>query len=210
MKHIFSIMAVFVLAGCNAVNNIKSTVSTAVNTPAPKTVEHKNGDVTVKQSFQTSALQVKNYNQYNMTLAKLTGINQSNYNTLFDSLKGSLPADNDVNGLTPFNLVSMTRLADAYCKDFVERESTAGLKGDLYPLNINDIREFFFDRFLDVGEDDESFASLKVEVDHILKNEDGTGSALFPGHTADLQGGKNLASAACTVILASPYITLLQ
>lgn len=121
-----------------------------------------------------------------------------------------LPADNDIDGLTPFNLIAMTRLADAYCYDFVERESKTNLASDLTPLVVSDVREFLFNTFLDMSEKEEKYASLKVEVENVLKNEDGAEGEIFPNATNDLNGNKGLVTAACVVILASPYITMLE
>lgn len=154
-------------------------------------------------------VRVKNYNQYNQSLEKLTKLSRAKYNQLFEELKGSLPGDNDIGGLTSFNLIAMTRLADAYCKDWVDREETLGLSGKLNPLKPIDVRDFLIGSFLDVDKD-EKFASLRTEIDNVLANDDGVGGDLFPGYTNNLNGNKNITVAACVAILASPYITLLE
>lgn len=163
----------------------------------------------VPQALTPAVVRVKNYNQYNQSLEKLTKLSRAKYNTLFEELKGSLPADNDIGGLTSFNLIAMTRLADAYCKDWVNREETAGLSGKLLPLKPIEVRDFLFASFLDVDKD-EKFASLKTEIDNVLANDDGVGGDLFPGYTNTLASNKNITVAACVAILASPYITLLE
>jgi len=214
MKTYLILSVILILTACNSPlldsNSIKQTKVLGNTNSNPVVNAGNTGAAVVTQTIQASSLKIKNYNQYNMSLAKLTGLNQSKYNDLFEALKSSLPADNDVNGVTAFNLVAMTRLADAYCKDFIERESTTGLKSDLSPLVLGNVRDFLMDKFLDLSEGEEIFASLKVELDNILKNDDGTGTQLFPSHTNDLTGNKALASAACVAVLASPYITLLH
>lgn len=161
-------------------------------------------------SLSVPKIRIKNYNQYNMSLEKLTGINRSNHNELFESIKGSLPADNEIEALTPFNLIAMTRLADAYCTDFVERETTTGLAADINPLIVTDVRDFLFSRFLDVEPGSTRFESLKVEVENVLRNRDGSNNVIFPGALNNLAGNKSLVVGACVTILASPYITLLE
>lgn len=161
-----------------------------------------------------AVVRVKNYNQYNQSLEKLTKLSRANYNSLFEELKGSLPADNDIGGLTSFNLIAMTRLADAYCKDWVNREEAAGggLNGKLLPLKDIEVRDFILTTFLDVDKD-EKFASLRTEVDNVLDNKDGTMAQeeLFPNHNpANKDSNKNIVVAACVAVLASPYITLLE
>lgn len=168
-----------------------------------------NGTGGVVQAVTPAVVRVKNYNQYNQSLEKLTKLPRANYNALFEALKGSLPADNDIGGLTSFNLIAMTRLADGYCADYIERESTAGLNGKINPLRPADVRDFLMTQFLDVDKD-EKYLSLKTEVDNVLDNNDGSGAELFPMSTNDLAGNKALAVAACVTVLASPYITLLE
>lgn len=151
---------------------------------------------------------VKNYNQYNMTLQKLTGLNRSKYNTIFEELKGSMPADNDIAGMTPFNLIAMTRLADAYCKDFVEEK----IPPAYFNSNQEDqITDFLMDRFLDEAPDDQPdyYASLRTELTNIFRNDDGSGGKLFPNPSTNVvQLNKDYALASCVTILSGPYVTL--
>ncbi len=181
-------------------------LASCVSTQAPDVNESSAGTGQKVQTVTVPMVRVKNYNQYNMTLEKLTGLGRANYNVLFESLKGSLPADNEIEGLTGFNLIAMTRLADAYCTDFINREASLGLNGDLNPMIVADVRDFLFSRFLDAEPGDRSFDSLRIEVDNVLSNQGG----LFPGVVPGLNGSKTLAVAACVTILASPYITLLE
>lgn len=164
------------------------------------------------EALSPAIVRVKNYNQYNQTLEKLTKVNRSVHNGIFNEIIGSLPADNDIGGLTSFNLIAMTRLADAYCKTWVDRESDVGapLNTKLNPLKAMEVRDYLFSSFLDVDKD-EKFASLRVEVDNVLGNDDGVGGDLFPGYASNNTGSnKNLVIAACVTVLASPYITLLE
>jgi hypothetical protein len=159
-----------------------------------------------------SVLRVKNYNQYNMTLEKLTGVSRAtvgvsgdasrpNIAALFDEIKGSMPADNEIAAMTPFNLVSMTRLSDAYCTHYVN-----GLPAGLF-TDFSDERmiNHFFEKFLDPSPEN-TYQTLREELKNVFSNDDGTGARLFPtpGNT------RTISIAACTVVLASPYITLVD
>lgn len=158
------------------------------------------------EALTPAVVRVKNYNQYNQSLEKLTKVSRADHNVLFEELKGSLPADNDIGGLTAFNLIAMTRLADAYCKDYIEREKSVSLANKLSPYKPVEVRDTLMNSFLDVDKD-EKFMSLKTEVDNVLANNDGKGGELFPG---TLDTPENMAISACVAILASPYITLLE
>lgn len=191
------------------------------------------GGGTPIQTLTVARLRVKNFNQYNLSLEKLTGVSRRTQSTLFDTLIASLPADNEIEGMTPFNLIAMTRLADGYCKAFIERESTAGapspsLVNKLNPMSVTYTRNFLFSRFLDypvIATDPEldpvdaddlvTYAALITQVDSILDRsamvmDNGQPVVLFPNTPVSLDGGRALAGAACVAILASPYVTLLE
>lgn len=200
MKTKLLLSVMFVLVSC-------------VQSPGPVTSDGSLGkageSVAGPITMTAPVVRVKNYNQYNMTLEKLTGLSRAKYNDLFEALKGSLPADNDIGGLTSFNLIAMTRLSDAYCLDFVTKEAPLGLSAPLSTFDEDAIRDFLMNRFLDV-KDDDNFASLKSSVDSVLANDDGSGQSLFPNVPNTLAGHKQLTVAACVAILASPYVTLLE
>ena len=205
----FLLVMLLVVSSCNAPQN---TAATGDEGNASSTSGGSSGGAAI-QTLTAPQIRVKNYNQYNMTLEKLTGQSRSKYYDLFEALKGSLPADNEIEGLTPFNLIAMTRLADAYCKDYVEQESVVGksLYSDLTPNLIElDIRDTLFAKFLDAKPTDTTFDSLRDEVENVLNNSDGQGGTLLPGAANNFTGYKSLTVAACVTILASPYITLLE
>jgi hypothetical protein len=154
-------------------------------------------------------LRVKNYNQYNMTLEKLTGISRGTHNELFNSLKGSMPADNEIEAMTPFNLVAMTRLADAYCRsylyDLVKFPNTM-----FSTFNEEAMIDHLVESFLD-NSSDQDYSTLRVELRNIFANSDGLGGVLFPNPDSNrATANRNYSVAACTAVLASPYITLLE
>ena len=165
-------------------------------------------------------VRVMNYNQYNMTLSKLTGINQSKVSVLFEQLKGSLPGDTNIQAMTPFNLVAITRLADFYCDLHINGEKDA--KGVLVAGGIPMLEEaitsidvaiknHLLNKFLDYDATNTAYESLSVELDNILNNSDGQGSTLVNAtNLTAAQLNRNLSVLACVAILASSHITLLQ
>jgi hypothetical protein len=160
-------------------------------------------------SKTSKVVRVKNYNQYNMTLQKLTGLDRTKYSALFESIKGSLPADNEIEALTPFNLIAMSRLADAYCFDYVNTK----MSSSLFTQNQKEkIVDHFIEKFLDTAPDSrpDYYLSLKNELTNVMNNDDGTGRELFPNPDGSATGIKNLSVATCVTVLVSPYITLLE
>lgn len=202
MNNFTVLMTLLILAACNEITPVAKKLKNSDNSylgggggPKPTLVA------------PTKVVRVRNYNQYNMTLEKLTELDRSKYNVLFNSIKGSMPADNDIGGLTPFNLVAMTRLADAYCFDYINQKVDASLFSS---PNEEGVIELFIERFLDPATDAD-YSNLRTELRNVLSNSDGLGGVLFPDPgTNATQTRKNLAVAACVAVLASPYITLLE
>ncbi len=154
-----------------------------------------------------------------MTLSKLTGINQSKVSVLFEQLKGSLPGDTNIQAMTSFNLVAITRLADFYCGLYINGEKDS--KGVLVPGGIPKledaitsddvaIKSHLLNKFLDYDALDPIYKSLSDELENILKNSDGQGSTLVNANLSAPQLNRNLSVLACVAILASSHITLLQ
>ncbi|HXH31101.1 MAG TPA: hypothetical protein VNJ01_09840 [Bacteriovoracaceae bacterium] len=156
------------------------------------------------QALNVKSVRVKNYNQYNTSLEKMTGINRSVHNELFNALKGSLPADNQIAGMTPFNLIAMSRLADAYCTSFVDLKFS---KSE-FPATTDEAIAMFIATFLDTApaSQPEYYQALSVEMEKIYDS-----GTLFPeADTNPLLKHRNSSIAACVVVLASPYVTLLE
>jgi hypothetical protein len=158
-------------------------------------------------AMQPRLAKVMSYNQYNMTLSKLTGINTSQATTIFEQIKGSLPADTNIDAMTSFNLVAKTRLADFYCGIFI---SSLPSNFDFSPTSIkNHLMTTFLD--YDPNLPNQIFDSLLTEVDNVLANNDGHGGQLITAtNLSALQKNKNLSVMACVTILASSHITIIE
>jgi hypothetical protein len=159
-------------------------------------------------SMEPRLTKVMSYNQYNMTLSKLTGINSSRASTLFEEIKGSLPADTNIDAMTSFNLVSKTRLADFYCglyvNDYLAKTSFS---------NAINMKNHLLSTFLDydVVSPNPVFDSLVTEVDNVFANNDGQNGKLIPSNSLSANDmNKNLSIMACVTILASTHITMIE
>lgn len=162
-------------------------------------------------------VRVMNYNQFNITLSKLTGINQSKVSSLFNEIKGSMPAEGAIEAMTSFNLVAKSRLADAYCSMYVlgERDpmTDALISGGIPPLAdavIPEIKNHLLTKFLDYDASNPAFDNLEAELDNVMANKDGQGGALVSANLTTAQMNRNLGVIACITILASSHITLLE
>lgn len=160
--------------------------------------------------MQPRLTKIMSYNQYNMTLSKLTGINSSQANALFEQIKGSLPSDTNIEAMTSFNLVAKTRLSDFYCGLYVNNKLTVE-KFDF--LSLPNVKNHLMTTFLDYDPSSPNpiFESLSTELDHVLSNNDGSGGKLIPAtNLSNLQLNKNLSILACVTILASSHITMIE
>jgi hypothetical protein len=174
------------------------------------------GGQPVDQAMAPRLVRVMNYNQFNMTLSKLTGINQSKVMSVFEQIKGSLPADGDIEGMTSFNIVAKAKLADAYCGLYINGETNAqgaliaGGVPRLADSEIPGIKMHLLNKFIDYDAADPVFESLSAELDNVLLNKDGQGGSLIGATLSASQLNRNLSVMACVVILASSHITLLE
>jgi hypothetical protein len=187
-----------------------TSTTACINSSTSK--EKKSGAITnpAEMLQTTKVARVKNYNQYNMTLEKLTGISRSQFHGTFEEIKGSLPADNEISGMTPFNLISMTRLADGYCSAYVNTKIPA----DYFVSNPEErLTDLMMSTFLDEAPANrpDYYQALLTEINNVYNNDDGSGNRLFPSPSANsVQAYKDYSVAACVLILTSPYITLLE
>jgi len=202
MKTWIVLLPLLILVSCNP-STIESSVSSSQATGGTG-----GGGSNPPPSMEPRLTKVMSYNQYNMTLSKLTGINSSRASTLFEEIKGSLPADTDIDAMTSFNLVSKTRLADFYCglyvNDFLTRSNFT---------NATNMKNHLLSTFLDydVESPNPVFDSLVTEVDNVLANNDGQNGKLIPSLSLSANDmNKNLSIMACVTILASTHITMIE
>lgn len=202
MKTWIVLLPLLILVSCNP-STKESSVSSSQATGGTG-----GGGSNPPPSMEPRLTKVMSYNQYNMTLSKLTGINSSRASTLFEEIKGSLPADTNIDAMTSFNLVSKTRLADFYCglyvNDFLTRSNFT---------NATNMKNHLLSTFLDydVVSPNPVFDSLVTEVDNVLANNDGQNGKLIPSLSLSANDmNKNLSIMACVTILASTHITMIE
>ena len=202
MKTWIVLLPLLILVSCNP-STKESSVSSSQATGGTG-----GGGSNPPPSMEPRLTKVMSYNQYNMTLSKLTGINSSRASTLFEEIKGSLPADTDIDAMTSFNLVSKTRLADFYCgvyvNDYLAKTSFS---------NAINMKNHLLSTFLDydVVSPNPVFDSLVTEVDNVLANNDGQNGKLIPSNSLSANDmNKNLSIMAWGTILASTHITMIE
>jgi len=208
----------FLLTSCNPLQKPEDKATSALGGGGGTNV----GAAPVDEPMAPRLVRVMNYNQYNMTLAKLTGINQSKVSSIFEQIKGSLPADGDISAMTSFNLVAKTRLADFYCGIYIngERDAAGALVAGGIPMLPDSlvsvdasIKNHLLTKFLDYDPADPNpiFDSLTRELDFVLSNSDGQGGVLIGAtNLSAVQLNRNLSVMACVTVLASSHITLLE
>lgn len=204
MKPLIVLLPLLILIACNPASQNSSSSSSV----SPGGTSGGTGSTTT--AMEPRLTKVMTYNQYNMTLSKLTGINSSQATTLFEQIKGSLPADTNIEAMTSFNLVAKTRLSDFYCGIFI---NDTLVKSNFDFLSASNIKNHLMTTFLDYDSRNPNpiFDSLATELDNVLSNNDGQGGKLIPAtNLTTLQLNKNLSIMACVTILASSHITMIE
>jgi hypothetical protein len=159
-------------------------------------------------------VQVKSFNQINMTMSKLTGVSRAeeNIRNVVSQVLNQLPADNKLSGMTPFHQISITRLAFSYCNLFVNSDSEFS---SLNYGNISDdaIKDRLINRFLDIApaNDPDRYEILSEEILSLLANTgtDSTGPLVDAGSGSNAEVKERLTKMSCTLILSSPFIILI-
>jgi hypothetical protein len=208
MRPLIVLLPLLILIACNPQTQ-NSNLSSPQSTGGTGSSGGTGGGA--KTELQPRLAKVMSYNQYNMTLSKLTGINSSRATTLFDEIKGSLPADTEIDSMTSFNLVAKTRLADFYCGVYVNEFY---IKNNITnPPNPTSFQNHLLTTFLDYNLSNPSpiYDSLETELENVLKNSDGQGGKLITSTgISQMDMNKNLSIMACVTILASTHITMIE
>ena len=172
------------------------------------------GNSTTRVVPVVETVQVKSFNQINMTMAKLTGVSRSEpvITNVISQILNQLPADNKLSGMTPFHQISITRLAFSYCNLFIDNDAdfSAINYGSVSDQDLIDRLEA---RFLDFApaEDPEIYDVLRAEIAGVLANAgtDSTGPLVEPSSGSVAEVKERLTKMSCTLILSSPFITLI-
>ncbi len=212
MKKIYYFFFILLLASCVAetkkAQSSSSSTKGADNTAA--------GDDFVPDP--ENAVAVKTFNQYNMSLSKATDVDAATPDVAneYNLIKYSLPSEHDVANFTPFHQITMTRLAFAYCKYFID--NNVDFKALNYTTTTPEVLTAqLMTRFIGArtASNGASFDKTQTAVLKIMQNNAGsdengaTIGKLVPNATNTATERKNLAKLACTAILSSAEFTTL-
>ena len=166
------------------------------------------------QENKVTGVHIKNFNQINMSLSKLTGISRSNSNVVdvMGQILNQLPASNDLSSFTPFHQISITRLAFTYCEIFIDNDSQFSTI-DYGSESSENLTEAMIVRFLDEAPSDEldKYDVLRQEMISVLDNEDlaASGKLVDESGVSREQLKRRLSKMACSIILSSSFVTLI-
>ncbi len=166
--------------------------------------EKKKGEVSLKSAQTTSDLAIKNFLQVNNTYSKLTGISPNEGDILdeYQAIQLQLPSSTDPKTLNGFNQIASTRLAFAYCNEYIDANeddynlsSTESNRTELISLS-----QKFVDFDFNNNNDHKTFLT---NLEAILSDED----ELVNDANAERKK-KKLLKMSCAAILSSTYVTM--
>lgn len=166
--------------------------------------EKKKGEVSLKSAQTTSDLAIKNFLQVNNTYSKLTGISPNEGDILdeYQAIQLQLPSSTDPKTLNGFNQIASTRLAFAYCNEYIDANeddynlsSTENNRTELISLS-----QKFVDFDFNNNNDHKTFLT---NLEAILSDED----ELVNDANAERKK-KKLLKMSCAAILSSTYVTM--
>ena len=166
--------------------------------------EKKKGEVSLKSAQTTSDLAIKNFLQVNNTYSKLTGISPNEGDILdeYQAIQLQLPSSTDPKTLNGFNQIASTRLAFAYCNEYIDANeddynlnSTESNRAELISLSHK-----FVDFDFNNNNDHKNFLT---NLEAILSDED----ELVNDGNAERKK-KKLLKMSCAAILSSTYVTM--
>lgn len=166
--------------------------------------EKKKGEVSLKSAQTTSDLAIKNFLQVNNTYSKLTGISPNEGDILdeYQAIQLQLPSSTDPKTLNGFNQIASTRLAFAYCNEYIDANeddykmsSTESNRNELISLS-----QKFVDFDFNNNNDHKTFLT---NLEAILSDED----ELVNDANAERKK-KKLLKMSCAAILSSTYVTM--
>jgi hypothetical protein len=204
-----SILALFV--GCVAKEDSSKLKYADANSNQSKGPSTDSKTVTGTSNLESDIF-LKTFNQYNMTLAKITEIDPSIavIQTEYNLIKNSLPAQHDISTFTPFHQITLTRLAFAYCGYFIDNNTN--FKSLNYSTLTSDMGTTkLLDQFVGVRTTDNAakYDGYKTVLLNILNNNAGTVGKFVPAATSVAVEKKNLTKLACTALLSSVEFTML-
>lgn len=206
---IFQISSVVMLTGIVGL----FTHCSAERAPGVQTASIKKDKGQIIQAMNV-ATGIKDYEQINMTMSVLTGVDPNSVSGAFNQASSSLPTENDSKQFSSSNQVAITKMAAEYCNSLIGNNT---LRTAFYPdYNFNmkpkegltqENRDFIIEQTLtkfwgEVATDDEkaqAHEELNVLIDELLENENMDSTAT----------NQNVIKGVCTVVLSTPQVTLL-
>lgn len=155
----------------------------------------------VVQNSGTTPIAAKNYLQINNTFSKKTGISTSHPAVIseYNAILMQLPTTSDPTSLNGFNQIAQTRLAFAYCNEYVEEKWS-----DYSSLSNGIAIKLLLDNMVDVDVDNNSaHAELYANLMSIMSDEDN----LLSGTASSNK--EKLFKMSCAALLSSSYVSML-
>jgi hypothetical protein len=160
----------------------------------------KNNEARVAEAVDSSGVAAKNFAQINNTYSSLTGISMGE--TLIASeyatIKTQLPSTSNPNSLNGFNQIASTRLAFAYCDQYVDG------RADLKAMGNDDAISNLLDTFIDIDRSNSDHKVLISELEAVMRDDD---SLISDGDATSKK--TKLIKLSCAAILSSSYVTLI-
>lgn len=158
------------------------------------------GPIVVQNSAPT-VIAAKNYLQINNTFSKKTGISTSHPDVIseYNAILMQLPTTSDPTSLNGFNQIAQTRLAFAYCNEYVDEKWS-----DYSSLSNGDAIKLLLDNMVDVDvEGNTAHGQLFSNLMAIMSDEDN----LLTGTASSNK--EELFKMSCAALLSSSYVSML-
>jgi hypothetical protein len=213
MKNLLLLSIVSMIISC-----VPSKGSNKLITSTPKTTStsgNNNPNVNNQLVIDTG-VSLKTFNQYNMTLSKLTDVDAADpvIATEYNLIKNSLPGDHSASGYTPFHQISQTRLAFAYCNSFISNNSDFKSL-DYANISTSSIATKLLDKFIGVkpAKNVEFYEKFNEVILSIMNNKATDDAGTLIGKLVPSATGVPLKIAltklSCAAILSSAEFTTL-
>lgn len=178
------------------------------------------GGVVEREGLSTD-ISIKNFNQYNMSLSKLTGISRAEVVDEFARLKNSLPSSTKATSYNSFTQLAYTRLSSTYCSIYVDQTEELSSENLLQMTNL-EVVQYFLDNFLDKAPSDnpDIYKGIISEGTALLNNRHSSGETFIVTSVYNPATGQDevqehevmrvrLTKMLCSAILSSTFVVLL-
>ena len=210
-KFIVLLLAFSTLSGCMMTNIDDAKVSKDSDSDNASTTNDSSTSVSSLEA--NDSVKIKNFNRLNMSYSKVTGIHRGTDEVAetLELILNQLPADNELDSFSPFQQISIIRLAFTYCDLYIdENENFSDL--DYSSVENEVIANLLIDNLLDdpPESDPNLYATLKSEVLSTLNNEAGEDVEKFissDNNASSLK--KKLTKMSCSLVLSSTFMTMI-